>query len=144
MELSNLSILQATYIKNNLQELIEESGEIESLVWLALIQEVHKMTLLQLWIIRISSKLIITDVYTSVSCLHFTCHVKVFVRNIRLPNWEKGLAIICKAAKCSICQLFLIRDGTKCPCCNTPLRIKPHDSRTKKRDRQRLNKIEII
>jgi hypothetical protein len=36
---------------------------------------------------------------------------------------------------CSICQLFLIWQGLKCPCCSTSLRIKRHDTRTKKRRR---------
>ena len=41
--------------------------------------------------------------------------------------------------RCQICEIFIKWDGTRCPCCSSMLRTKPH----KKRDKQKMKEKEI-
>ena len=48
-------------------------------------------------------------------------------------RYEKG------QKRCSVCSMYMIWDGSSCPCCGLKLRIKPRFSKS----RQRQNEIKV-
>ena len=45
--------------------------------------------------------------------------------------------------RCQICDIFVKWDGSRCPCCSTKLRIKPHNKIGKEKFKEKENS-EII
>jgi len=43
--------------------------------------------------------------------------------------------------RCQTCEIFIKWRGTRCPCCQRPLRTKPHNRKGKHKEKGRINYI---
>ena len=75
-----------------------------------------------------------TKVYQEVYCRNLCTRYKV-VRPSRGSPYLIGLK------RCIHCKIYMMFDGTRCPCCSVRLRTRPHNTRAKERILTEIRRI---
>jgi hypothetical protein len=73
------------------------------------------------------------------SCVYRKMACKNICEKYRAKKDRRSSYYIQGYKRCQICGIFINWNGTKCPCCQRPLRSKPHNKKGSGNQRERMN-----